>query len=159
LLLDATLDEPRPSDRIAYRNYLEPCGTATNRSVLEADPPRVVPNEERDDVPQRLFRLDDGSGRGTIDLCNDNSGSPVEPGFHTLQFMVTDRPFFRPAILDSEGEPEEIQGEPLFGPQQCGVPDLAAGATYAVAEYVFECRLAGEDADPAGECDCAGGDG
>jgi hypothetical protein len=141
---------------VAYPNYLEPCGAGVVVPSLDvAGPGRTVPNEARDTIPQWLFRLDDGSGRGTIDLCNDDGGRPVSPGLHNLQFMVTDRPFFRPPLLGPDAEPVEIDGVPLFGPRQCGVPDLAAGATYAVTHFVFSCRLAGEETDPLGECDCA----
>jgi hypothetical protein len=75
-------------------------------------------------------------------------------GLHNLQFMVTDRPFFKPPRRDADGEIlRDERGKISYGPEQCGVPDLAGGATYAVTNYVFECGDASEGSDD--DCDCA----
>ena len=47
----------------------------------------------------------------------------------------------RLARLDAEGEPVlDAAGRPVLLPTQYGMPDLAVGATWAVANYVFECQ-------------------
>ncbi|MBC8073867.1 MAG: hypothetical protein IAG13_36450 [Deltaproteobacteria bacterium] len=80
-----------------------------------------------------LFEFDDGNAAGayepTIDLCNDNDGDKLSPGMHNLRFMVSDREYFTPTkdAVDAPATP------------QPGIPDLAAGATYATIDYVFEC--------------------
>ena len=93
----------------------------------EDDENFIVPSIARNTAPQWAFELDDAFS-DRIDLCNDNNGGPLSPGLHNLQFLVTDRPFFRAAREGSD-----------HGRLQCGVPDVAAGATYAVTNYVFEC--------------------
>ena len=102
-------------------------------------PQRIEPPLARNEAWQWAFRLDDASS-DRVDLCNDNNGSSAGVGLHTVQFMVTDRPFFR------------VVGEEVER-QQCGVPDIAAGATYAVVNYVFEC-IDGTSEETADRCDC-----
>lgn len=137
LLIDPDPADGEPSAAVAYENYLEPCapGVAIDaRQVAEprrdADggrvyPVRVEPPVARNTAPQWRFDIDDASS-DLFDLCNDDNGTALGPGLHNLQFMVTDRPFFRAMRDDVER-------------LQCGVPDVAAGATYAVINYVFEC--------------------
>src|SRR5690606_21365884 len=96
------------------------------------------PSDARAIPPIWVFHVEDVGGGGAIDLCNGTSN--VRPGRHTLQSLVTDRPFFRPRRPDG-----------TLGHEQCGVPDLAAGATYAVKDCVFEC-IDGTVADA--DCDC-----
>ena len=84
-------------------------------------------------------------GRST---CATAIRFPSTPAVHNLQFIVTDRPFF----VAEYGEEADIPG----GADQCGVPDLAAGATYAVINYIFECIDESDEDDPRSEqCDCA----
>lgn len=151
LLLDPDPNALHPTSAVAYQNYLEDCAPGEHlaqvRSVAEpVDTPdggrefpfRIEPPVARNEAPQWAFAIDDATSEG-IDLCNDQNGEALEPGVHTLQFMVTDRPFF-------SAERDGLER------QQCGVPDIAAGATYAVTNYVFECldgRLEEND-----DCDC-----
>ena len=138
LLLDPDPGASRPTAAVAYENYLQPCGPGTNlesprylEEPYDTDddrrlyPVRVEPPIARNEAPQWEFAIDDASNDG-VDLCNDDNGTALEPGLHNLQFMVTDRPFFT-------AERDGLERE------QCGVPDIAAGATYAVVNYVFEC--------------------
>ena len=151
LLRDPDPVSNEPSAAVAYENYLEPCAPGL---VLDAQlvseperdmfgglfyPDRIEPPIARNAAWQWEFRLDDASSE-RVDLCNDDNGSSVEPGLHNLQFLVTDRPFFR-------AERDEVER------LQCGVPDVAAGATYAVINYVFEC-VDGTNEDTADQCDC-----
>lgn len=152
LLLDPDPSSEQPTAAVAYENYLEPCapGRSIDVDLVTVPAPdeddgyftdRVVPSIARNSAPQWAFEIDDAFS-DQIDLCNDDNGRPLEPGLHNLQFLVTDRPFFRAAREDSELER-----------LQCGVPDVAAGATYAVTNYVFEC-LDGTLEDNVDECDC-----
>lgn len=146
-LLDPDPLSDTPFNDVAYQNYWEPCAPGIEL--------RVEQGVERDEYAVWQFVLDDATGREQVDLCNDDNGQALEPGLHTLQFMVTDRPFFRPVRRDANGEVRvDSNGEPLLGPIQCGVPDLANGATYATINFVFECRP--EDSPGSGQsCDCA----
>ncbi|MCR9165476.1 MAG: hypothetical protein ACE37F_12055 [Nannocystaceae bacterium] len=152
LLLDPDPVSNEPSAAVAYENYLEPCAPGRVVDPLSVTEPmrdmasgalfypsRVEPPLARNDAWQWAFRLDDAAS-ARVDLCNDDNGSSVGPGLHNLQFMVTDRPFFR-AVRD---DVERLQ---------CGVPDVAAGATYAVINYVFEC-VDGTNEATADQCDC-----
>lgn len=152
LRLDPDPFSEQPTAGVAFENYLEPCaeGELTNVEFVtvaktgEDDTyfiDRVLPSIARNTAWQWAFPIDDAFS-DRIDLCNDNNGLPLEPGLHNLQFLVTDRPFFRAAREDSDVER-----------LQCGVPDVAAGATYAVTNYVFEC-IDGTLEDNDGMCDC-----
>ncbi len=151
LLLDPDPLARDPGASVAYENFLEPC--SEGRVIdpfysLRADGAtdfidRVVPSEARDLAPQWAFRIDDAEG-DVIDLCNDDNGTSLPPGLHNLQFMVTDRPFFRAQSQTTDDE---------FSRLQCGVPDIAVGATYAVINYVFEC-IDGTLEENLGACDC-----
>ena len=92
-----------------------------------------------------------------LDLCNDNSGTPVGPGLHSLRIVVTDRPWYRPIQFDADGKPLiDATGVPLRVEDEAsariGVPDTPAGASYAIADYVFAC---GDNNDPDAGCNCA----
>lgn len=120
-----------PTDAAAYANYWRPCREGVRIDVSENEAGnRVAPPVGRTVLQLTVFPFDDQSGSRKVDLCNDDSGDKVSPGLHTLRFMVTDRPFFTPIAFEQTGEP---------GNEQCGVPDLAAGATYATVDFVFEC--------------------
>ncbi len=138
LRLDPDPASEQPNATVAFENYLEACAAGRRAPVEFVTVPvadaddgyfteRVVASIARNTAPQWAFEIDDAFS-DRIDLCNDNNGVPLEPGLHNLQFMVTDRPFFR-----AVREGSDVQRE------QCGVPDVAAGATYAVTNYVFEC--------------------
>lgn len=136
--LDPDPASEEPTAAVAFENYLEPCAAGRPVDVEfvivaaqgEDDSyfiDRVLPSIARNTAPQWAFDIDDAFSE-RIDLCNDNNGVALEAGLHNLQFLVTDRPFFRAAREDSD-----VQR------LQCGVPDVGAGATYAVTNYVFEC--------------------
>ncbi|HET6583671.1 MAG TPA: hypothetical protein VFG69_09490, partial [Nannocystaceae bacterium] len=168
LLLDPDPLSSTPHNAAAYRTFWEPCGAGERISVSEnKDGDRTGPPVGRESSQVTVFKLDDGSAYPPeLDLCNNNSGESLTPGLHDLQFMVTDRPFFRPPEL--QGADRGADGEPKFVARQCGVPDLAAGATYAVIDYVFECvdsaidppdcvqvRESEDDPRPICTCNCA----
>jgi hypothetical protein len=138
--LDPLLDYA--NEAVAYPNLLQPDRTA--EKVIQSEYADVI---GRPDPQLRVFRI--LGDNGVIDLCNDNNGAPLEPGLHTLHVVVTDRDWARPVARDEMGEPlvNPDTGEIVFLEEQFGVPDLANGATYDTAVYVFSC---GE-----GEmCDC-----
>jgi hypothetical protein len=155
-LVDPALSAENPSDAVGYLRYWEP-GRAGERirEGQDEEGNRTAPPQGRTPAGLWVFPLDDSTGEHEIDLCN-RAGRPLAVGLHTLQFMVTDRPFFRPRALDIEGnEAFEANGDPAYGNTQWGVPDLAGGATYATIEYVFECR---DPSDPEADCACEGDD-
>jgi hypothetical protein len=147
-LLDPEPDpiEDEPGDVIAFERYWAPCepGVELDPEDLDLEGDRTSPSEARDPAPQWEFRIDDTSEK--VDFCNGNGArDSIAPGLHNLQFLVTDRPFFVAPYPDGGG-----------GKLQCGVPDIAIGASYAIVTYVFECVDASDDNDPrAGQCDCA----
>lgn len=113
---------------VAYRDYLDPRADLNlsysysyENDVIKRPRPYVRSIElDRDDA---------------FDLCN-GAGRPLEPGLHTLTFMVTDREWSS-RITDGA----EVTYD--------GVPDIAAGATYDIQTYVFQCLVEG---DPNCEC-------
>jgi hypothetical protein len=137
---DPTLGDS-PFDYIAYRSYLDPRKpldlyySSYESGVLKRPRPYV-----------RSITLRDLTGR--FDLCN-GAGQPVDPGYHTLTLIVTDRPWFQREGAEVEtsdggdGDPLETAAITLDG-----VPDIAAGATYDLQTYVFFC-LTGND-EPCG---------
>ena len=143
---DPDPEEDEPGDQVAFERYWSPCaaGEEIDAEALEGSD-RTSPSEARDPPPQWRFRIDDATGK--VDFCNGNgTRDALEPGLHNLQFMVTDRPFFTAPYED----------DPNDGVPQCGVPDIAIGASYAVVTYVFECVDASDDDDPrSNQCDCA----
>jgi hypothetical protein len=125
-LLDWDPTVPAP-DYVAYRNYLDPDAELfISVSSYEND----VIKRPRPYVRSIELELDDA-----FDLCN-GAGRPLEPGFHTLSFIVSDREWSK--RITNEGM--EVSNE--------GVPDIAAGATYDIQTYVFQCL-----AEP--DCVCA----
>lgn len=150
-LLDPAPADADPRDAVAYIKYWNP-GRAGERLPEDDDElgNRTAPPSGREPAGLTVFPLDNSSNI-YIDLCND-AGRALAPGLHTLRFMVTDRPFFRPPAVNSDGEvAEEADGDPAYLGEQWGVPDLAAGATYATVDYVFECR---DPSDPEADCLC-----
>jgi hypothetical protein len=143
-LLDPELAGDDPTSAVAYSNYWQPGRAGELIEIRHSDP------EDRTEPPAgrrllNLWRFPFGNSDEEVlhpyhvDLCNDNNGKPVTPGLHNLRFMVTDREFFRPLALSQGGPLKSSDGKPLYDPQQFGVPDLAAGATYATIDYVFRC--------------------
>ncbi|MCX4244552.1 hypothetical protein [Paraliomyxa miuraensis] len=147
LLLDIPLDAEDPRDFLAYPNLLLPDEPA--RRYRAAD----VPTIERPDPHLKSWPL---APLGDLDLCNDNGGDPVGDGLHELRLIVTDRPWYRPAMLDASGEPVyDENGEVMFHDPVFGMPDLRAGATYDTATYVFRCYDPSLGTLPEGiECNC-----
>jgi hypothetical protein len=153
-LLDLDPETTAPQNFVAYPEHLTPGGAgeylspaARARDIDE----KIEPSVGREDNGLWRFRFGKDGGRG-VDLCNDDNGQKVPFGLHNLQIMVTDRPFFRPPRLDAEGNPvRDGAGRPVLLPPQHGMPDLGIGATWAVANYVFECK----DPSVAIDCVCA----
>lgn len=160
LLLDVDPRTSAPQAYQAYPNFWQPCFPGERLPVsADNEGDRTAPPVGRQSNSVTVFKLDEES-TGVLDLCNNNNGSSLSPGLHDLQFMVTDRPFFTPPDF---ADPTQSSGQP-----QCGVPDLRAGATYAVIDYVFECvdsaldpidcvqeRPPGDATSPICRCDCA----
>lgn len=145
-LLDLDNSTMNPEYDVGYQNYWAAGLPGERISVGEnVEDNRTQPPIGRESTQLSVFPLDDGTGR--IDLCNNDNGGQLLPGLHDLRFMVTDRPFFRPRRLDLDGDPAvDANGDPLYLGPVFGMPDLAAGATYAVIDYVFECKDAALDA-------------
>jgi hypothetical protein len=115
------------TDYVAYRDYLDP-GSELFISVS---------SYENDVIkrPRPYVRSIELELNAEFDLCN-GAGRPLEPGFHTLSFIVTDREWSK-RVTD---EGMEVTND--------GVPDIAAGATYDLQTYTFQCL-----AEP--DCVCA----
>ena len=146
--LDPLTDSPQTS--VAYPEHLTPGGPGEYIANLGTGPDGVPINPSIGRQDNGLWRFRFGKDRGEgVDLCNDDNGQTQPPGLHNLQIMVTDRPFFQPQRLDEDGNPQlDASGAPLLLNPQYGMPDLAIGATWAVANYVFSCE------DPAEEPNC-----
>jgi hypothetical protein len=106
-------------DYVAYRNYLDP-SLPLNLSSTGSYENDVI-KRPRPYVRSIELTLDEA-----FDLCN-GAGRPLERGFHTLSFIVTDREW----STRGSDEGMEVTNE--------GVPDIAAGATYDIQTYVFQC--------------------
>lgn len=134
-LLDLDPGTDAPQNFVAYPEHLTPGGAG------EYLPNAVsYPSLGREDNGLWRFRFGKDGGQG-VDLCNDDNGQTLALGLHDLQIMVTDRPFFRPPRLDADGEPVlDGAGRPVLLSPQYGMPDLGIGATWSVANYVFECH-------------------
>jgi hypothetical protein len=147
-LLDLDASTDAPQNYVAYPEHLTPGGAgeyvppSEERAAdddEELDEP-LAPSVGRESNGLWRFRFGKDGGRG-VDLCNDENGRTLSVGLHNLQIMVTDRPFFQPPRLDAAGEPVlDALGRPVLLPTQYGMPDLGIGATWAVANYVFECQ-------------------
>lgn len=141
-LLDLDPLTDAPQNFVAYPEHLTPGGpgeylaTRTNADNQQ----RLEASVGREDNGLWRFRFGKDGGVG-VDLCSDDNGKTLPVGLHNLQIMVTDRPFFQPPRLDAEGQPVlDGAGRPVLLPVQHGMPDLGIGATWAVANYVFECK-------------------
>lgn len=141
-LLDLEPATDAPQNYVAYPEHLTPGGAGEYvASLTEAsEDETLAPSVGREGNGLWRFRFGKDGGEG-VDLCNDDNGQSLALGLHNLQIMVTDRPFYRPVRLDADGEPVlDVTGRPLLLPTQYGMPDLGRGATWAVANYVFECH-------------------
>lgn len=147
-LLDLDPSTDAPQNYVAYPEHLTPGGPGEyvpQGSLLTTE---ASVGRESNGLWRFRFGRDGGEG---VDLCNDDNGQALSLGLHNLQIMVTDRPFFQPPRLDADGEPVvDPRGRPVLLPTQHGMPDLGAGATWAVANYVFECQ----DPDVQDACAC-----
>ncbi|MCA9712293.1 MAG: hypothetical protein KDK70_41030 [Myxococcales bacterium] len=151
-LLDLDPLTEAPQNFVAYPEHFVPGGRGEYMGTIRggSGAGKLHPSVGREDNGLWRFRFGKDGGTG-VDLCNDDNGETLAVGLHNLQIMVTDRPFFRPVRHDADGEPVTTDdGQPVLLPTQHGMPDLAAGATWAVANYVFRCH------DPAVEdrCNC-----
>ncbi len=152
LLLDMPSSAEDPSQYVAYTNLLSGTEPATNvkfgfggyQDSLERPTPLV-----------RSWTLGRDSG---VDLCN-GSGVDLRPGVHSLRVVVTDRPWYRPVLRDDDGEPVFDRDIPLRVDDETsakiGVPDTPAGASYAIADYVFACGDGTDPDNPSPGCNCA----
>jgi hypothetical protein len=145
LFLDMPADPDDPRDHLAYTSYLPPEEPA---SRFRASDLQTI---ERPDPHLKAWTIAPDS---RVDLCNDNDGAKVATGLHELRLVVTDRPWYRPAMVDAMGEPVvDEDGEPMFHEPVIGMPDLSSGATYDTTAYVFECHDA-TTPPPGIECNC-----
>lgn len=146
-LLDLDPSTDAPQNYVAYPEHLTP-GGAGEYVPQESLTTKASVGRESNGLWRFRFGKDGGQG---VDLCNDDNGQTLSLGLHNLQIMVTDRPFFQPPRLDEDGDPVvDSRGRPVLLPPQHGMPDLGAGATWAVANYVFECQAS--DAQDACAC-------
>lgn len=157
-LLDLDPLTDAPQNYVAYPEHLFPGGAGEyiRDRAGYGDQTELRPSVGRED--NGLWRFTFGKDRGAgTDLCNDDDGRTLSVGLHNLTIMVTDRPFFQPTRLDADGEPViGADGQPELLRPQYGMPDLAVGATWAVANYVFECLngVGTMDVDPDARCNC-----
>ncbi len=140
-LLDLPRSADDPSEFLAYENLLSPTTPAAPVpfGLSYANP------IERPEPLVRRWTIGDEEG---VDFCNDNASSPepaLAPGLHSLRLVVTDRPWYRAFVYDDNGKirEDEATKEQVRVPVEeasIGVPDTPAGASYAVADYVFRCN-------------------
>jgi len=146
-LLDVEPGVEPISQFVAYTNYFP-----TNRPALPYDP-GYEQAIERPAANLRSWRLGTDSN---LDLCNDNNGTSVGPGLHSLRLIVTDRPWPFPVLVDEVGQPQTDDDrfvrdeavDPLVG-----VPDLPGGASFDVADFIFRC-VDETSAEGANVCNC-----
>jgi len=143
--LDMPPEPDDPRDYLAYKNQLPPEEPARR---FRADELFTI---ERPNPNLKAWAI---APQSRWDLCNDNDGAQIDRGLHQLRLIVTDRPWYRPALVDDEGQPQlDDEGQPQLGDPVTGMPDLPAGATYDSTTYVFECFQ--EGMEPEGiVCSC-----
>lgn len=145
LLLDMPADPTDPRDHLAYKDRLRPEDPAQRYRGTD------LTTIERPDPHLKYWSLGD---RGRVDLCNDNDEKRLDPGLHELRLIVTDRPWYRPLMIDAMGDPVlDEDGEPMLEEPVIGMPNLAAGATYDTTTYVFQC-FDSANPPPGIECNC-----
>ena len=134
LLLDVEPGEEPLSQFVAYTNYFP-----TSRPAQPANAGTYEQPIEREPTNLRSWAL----GTDTkLDLCNNNNGTQLTEGLHSLRLIVTDRPWPFPITQDENGRPEVADEQFLRDESEdalVGVPDLPAGASFDVADFVFRC--------------------
>lgn len=149
-LLDMPAGAETPSDYVAYTNYLPtrpavlvPLGLGTYAQPIER--------------PKTNLKRWVLGGETRVDLCNNNNATALEPGLHSLRLIVTDRPWYVPVAVDSMSGQPMREGPNDYArleqPALVGVPDLPGGASYAQANFVFNCS---EDNEAESVCGCEG---
>lgn len=128
LLLDYDPNNLKPYNSVRYRSYVNPQEPIPLAASIEYEP------IGRHDPILRELRL--GNENLDFDFCNGATDTALDPGFHTLSVMVTDRPWFTP----DDGVIQE------------GVPNFVEGATFDVSTYVFFCTA--RDVDPCQSTQC-----
>ncbi len=142
-LLDWDPSSGEPAfDYVAYRRQRDPRTPLPENAAYTYD--TTVIKRPRPWV--RAVNLFDENGR--FDLCN-GAGFAIEPGFHTLSVMVSDRFWFTTtpelnAESDTADESDTIGFEAPDPVTLDGVPDIAEGATYDIQSTVFYCLAEGE---------------
>ena len=133
LLLDVVEGEEPLSQFVAYTNYFP-----TNRPAQPAVAGTYEQPIERPPTNLRSWTLGVDTN---VDLCNDNNGTPLAPGLHSLRVMVTDRPWPLP-IAEDDGRPE-IDGDAFVRDELqealVGIPDTPGGASFDAVDFVFRC--------------------
>lgn len=120
ILLDLNPRHAYPNDSVKYTGYVDP---AVKLEPVGFDYKPAL----RPDPHLRELTLGDETQR--IDLCNRASNDALSEGYHTLQIIVTDRPWFQ--YVNENGQKLT----------QTGVPDIAGGATFDTTTYVFHCDV------------------
>lgn len=147
LLLDVDPGAESLSPFVAYTNYF-PTSPAQRSAAGTYEQPIERPASN---LQEWTVGLDT-----TVDLCNDNNGTPLTGGLHSLRVIVTDRPWPFPVAVDENGLPKRAgdgferdeTAEPLVG-----VPDTPGGASYDVADFVFRC-VDESDEEGSNVCNC-----
>ncbi len=156
LLLDLPDDADDPSRFVAYENFLSPFDPAV-RFTGGGAVGGYADSIARPTPQLRSWTLGRELG---VDLCNDNAASKLSVGLHSLRLVVTDRPWYRPVVRDADGKVMlNDRDEPQRAPDDealPGVVDGPAGASYAIADYVFRCDD-GNMPDPGCACTPEGG--
>ncbi len=134
-LLDAPPHAEQVAPFIAYTNLL-PSNLAAQRVPLGGG--TYAQPIERPPTNLKSWTL---GIETAVDLCNDNNGTALEQGLHSLRLVVTDRPWPFPVELE-DGEPVR-EGDGFARDETeaplVGIPDTVAGASHAAANFVFRC--------------------
>jgi hypothetical protein len=135
-LLDRPPGEGDVAPYIAYTNYLDPNDPA-KLVALGAGSYAEPIERPRTNLKRWSIGADE-----LVDLCNNNNGAKLDEDvrLHSLELIVTDRPWYTTVVTDENGAPERDDGVLVReGDPMPGIPDLPGGATYSTAHYVFEC--------------------
>ncbi len=147
VLLDVIEGEEPLSQFVAYTNYFP-----TNRP---AQPTVAGTYEQPIERPPTNLRSWTLGVDTNVDLCNDNNGTPLSPGLHSLRVVVTDRPWPLP-IAEADGRPEVADDAFVRDELQdalVGVPDTPGGASFDVVDFVFRC-VDDKTEEGANVCNC-----
>jgi len=132
LILDYNASNHRPFTSVRYRTYINP-----QEPVPLAGDITYQPIGRHG---QKLRELRLGNENLDFDFCNGATDTALDPGFHTLTVIVSDRPWFTP----DDGFIQE------------GVPDFTNAATFDVTRYVFRCNAS--DVEPCQSSQCISGE-